>query len=79
MNYTVSEENFNKAIDYMGMLDHQLAEMERNNKAHTTTYHAMNEKLLDEMCVVSILMGVEVKEIADKVNESRKKFDLQFA
>ena len=70
MSYTVTQENFNKAIELLALLNVDLRDMERKHGANVTKYtqyNAKTEKLLDEMALISLLLGVDVREIDDAV------------
>ena len=78
MTYTVTNENLNKAIEMLAMLNYEVREMERKHGFNVTKYDSYNskmEKLLDETVLISMILDTDVKEIDEMVNSRTWEFE----
>ena len=79
MTYTVNQENLSKVIELLALLNCDIREMERKHGsmvANITTYNTKTEKLLDEECIISMLLGLEIADVDKMVSTRTHELEL---
>ena len=79
MNYTVTQENYDKAIEILAFINCQIRAMERKHGASVcnyTVYNTQTEKLRDEKILLSVALGIDIATIEESVSTRTHQLEL---